>query len=305
MAGFFIQQNQDTLIFTDKKLSYKYNWCKTKLWCVIIGLLTSACLWQSSISNIFNQISSLIIDDQEEVNQLALAWQDDIDQLVSLLDSQQLPAHLMEENPILRGDEFDVMAVFNILDRIHVLEGYRLAYVYIYDGMGGYPVLYAYEEGTQPFLSNEEYLSARPNCVDHNMNAAQCNILPYIVTDGSELGYLQLILLDQVGEQFYLYWHSAYRDIRFITTQAALYREIDGISDPFIPLTTYQVRKAKRIDPTPEVRIDGEQIIVRTVWFTHWGGFFESRYTLNKDQPHEIIDIEINNLVEYDCGIMF
>ena len=51
------------------------------------------------------------------------------------MGSQRIPTYLMEENPELRGDEFDFMSVFTILDHIKVVDEYQLAYVNQYDMM--------------------------------------------------------------------------------------------------------------------------------------------------------------------------
>lgn len=211
----------------------------------------------------------------------------------------------MEEKPVLRGDEFDVMTVFNVLDHLKMVDGYQLAFVYEYDGLGGHPVLYACPEGTAPFLSLVEFASAWPECLDRAQNLPQCDVLTYIETDGSQLGYLQLVLFDAMSTQFYLYWHASYRDRRFIATQAALDATVEKISDPLIPLTRAQVRQAQRIDLTPRVVVGEETVEIRAIGFTKWGGFFQTDYVLSKDHPNLILESKRENLIEYDCGIMF
>lgn len=275
-------------------------------WWVLLAVLTAACLPTSSFSDLISNLSTPQPDDSDDqVDELATAWQVNIDELWALLRSQQLPTYLMEDNPVLQGNEFDIMSVFDILDRMSVLEGYRLAYVYHYDGMGGYPVFYAYEDGTQPYISLEEFQSAQPDCFGDSPRPTHCDILTYLEADGSDLGYLQLLLFDEMKGQFYLYWHAAYRDTRFVATPEALDSLLTQISDPFIPLTNTQERQARQIDLTPQVIIGTETVEIRAVWFTMWGGFFESRYVLNKDHPHLILEFEDINLIEYDCGIMF
>ncbi len=211
----------------------------------------------------------------------------------------------MEENPELRGDEFDFMSVFTILDHIKVIDGYQLAYVYQYDGMGGYPTVYAYPEGTQPYVSFDEYIADKPECFDSTVYVSGCDILTYLETDGSPLGFLQLVLFDTKKGRFNLYWHSAYCDRHFIATPSGLDAIILNISDPLLPLSGSQKRAAQRIDPTPEVLIGDEMVDIRVTWFTKWGGFNETHYALSREYPHLILSTESQNLVEYDCGIMF
>jgi hypothetical protein len=262
------------------------------------------------IDNIFSKIKNLHGDQDESdgtggTSVLSSAWQEDIDQLRRLLKSQSIPEHLLVDDPVLMGGEFDLMSVFDVLDHIWMEEGYKLAYVYHYDFMGGYPILYAYHIDTAPFVSHQEYLTGRADCLAVDDALPGCSALDHVETDGSDLGYLQLVLLDMMGSQFYRYWHAQYNDTTPIATEAALDELIASISDPFIPLTNRQQVQAKAIDPTPQVIIDEAVVTVRVVWFTKWGGFYESRLEIEKEFPHKIIRESTENLVEYDCGLMF
>jgi hypothetical protein len=119
------------------------------------------------------------------------------------------------------------------------------------------------------------------------------------------LGFLQLVLFDTMKGRFNLYWHSAYCDRHFIATPSGLDAIISNISDPLLPLSGSQKRAAQRIDPAPEVLIGDEMVDIRVTWFTKWGGFNETHYVLSREYPHLILSTESQNLVEYDCGIMF
>src|SRR5665648_80868 len=55
--------------------------------------------------------------------ELAQSWQMNIDQLSDLLSSQKIPQHLLIQKPLLRGDEFDTMKVFDFLDHISMVDG--------------------------------------------------------------------------------------------------------------------------------------------------------------------------------------
>ncbi len=120
------------------------------------------------IDNIISRIQNLNgdLDESDESDVLTSAWQEDIDQLKHLLKSQSIPEHLLVDDPILMGGEFDLMSVFDILDHIRMEEGYKLAYVYHYDFMGGYPIVYAYDIEAEPFVSHQEYLAGRAECLD-------------------------------------------------------------------------------------------------------------------------------------------
>jgi hypothetical protein len=44
---------------------------------------------------------------------------------------------------------------------------------------------------------------------------------------------------------------------------------------------------------------------VQIVTFTKWGGFFRETYSLERPYPYTIMDVQVEELVAYDCGIMF
>ena len=92
---------------------------------------------------------------------------------------------------------------------------------------------------------------------------------PYVdvIADGSELGYLQWVLLYVTGEQFYLDWHANIRDVTFIVTSDVLDQlVVDLMSTDFgYPMNGEQAEKARAIDPTPKVSIDNETVTMRMV----------------------------------------
>ena len=65
----------------------------------------------------------------------------------ALTGGLEIPDYFLAENPVKTGSEFDVMDYFSVLDHLSMQPGYVLDYVYHYDGMGGYPVLYARPSG--------------------------------------------------------------------------------------------------------------------------------------------------------------
>jgi hypothetical protein len=54
----------------------------------------------------------------------------------------------------------------------------------------------------------------------------------------------------------------------------------------------------------PTVTLTHDSAIVEVVIFTKWGGFFRRTYTISRSFPHTI-DMKEENLVPYECGIMF
>jgi hypothetical protein len=221
-------------------------------------------------------------------DEITLAWQHDIDLLHHLYKSQVIPDHLRTEQPVFTGAEFNLMQIFEFLDHLSMIPGYQLDYSYSYQSsFEGHPTLYACKS---PFYGTPD----NTNC--------QGGGLRYVVADGSDLGYLQWLLLIEMGDQFYLYWHAMYKDKLLVATEEGLEAILLEIEDS---LDAQQKIQARQIDPTPYFLYDEETVKIRAVWFTKFGGFFETYYRINKDHPHTTYEIETNPLLEYDCGIMY
>jgi len=55
----------------------------------------------------------------------------------------------------------------------------------------------------------------------------------------------------------------------------------------------------------PVVNLTDDSANVQVITFTKWGGFYRLTYSISRSFPHTIIDIKEENLVPYDCGVMF
>ncbi len=110
-----------------------------------------------------------------------------------------------------------------------------------------------------------------------------------------------------MGEQFYLFWHAFYNDHEIIASQAALTNLVEQFADTEHgdAFTSRQKRDALNIDPTPRVLIDEDGVSIRVIVFTKWGGFYEAIYDLSTEAPHQLVNLEMTNLVPYDIDIMF
>ena len=133
------------------------------------------------------------------------------------------------------------------------------------------------------------------------------NYLEYIEGDGSEEAYFQWVVLQMMGDQFYLYWHANYNDAEIIASQTRLEEVVEEMSETDFgyPLSASQKQEALRLDPAPVVEIKDDNVTVRVLWFTKWGGFYETVYTLTASTPYHIIDTQREQLVPYECQVMF
>lgn len=234
------------------------------------------------------------------------AWQSTVTEFRSLVQGQQLPVFLTDPELPQDGEVFNPNRLLDPLTHLSLMPGYSLDFVYQFDGMGGHPILYARKESDPPFETLEDYERIAGDC-DMQDQPAGCDYVSFIVTDGTEQSYFEWVLLMMMGDQFYLYWHSGYNDAQVVASTERLEALVEKIgSNNFgYPLTAAQKRQALRIDPAPEVTVGSDAVQVRVVWFTMWGGFYETIYSITSAAPHQILDSETNNLVEYDCGIMF
>ncbi len=220
-----------------------------------------------------------------------------LDAMSALAGRLEFPANFQTENPVKTGGEFDVMQYFSILDHLSMQPGYVLDYVYHYDGMGGYPVLYARPAGQVPYATEADMIAG----------GASKNYLDYVQTDDTPESYFQFVVLAMMGGQFYLFWHANYNDLQIVCDKAAVTGIVSSLNGDFgyrISLVS-RVRALLLKDIGPSVKIGEQTVEVRFVTFTLWGGFYEETYTLSRSMPHTIQGVQKKNLVPYECGVMF
>jgi hypothetical protein len=120
--------------------------------------------------------------------------------------------------------------------------------------------------------------------------------------DGTAEGYFELVVLSIVANQFYLYWHALYNDKKVVCDREAVEAVIEELSTN---MSTEVKREALGLDFEPRVEFEDEVVRVRVVTFTKWGGFFQEEYTISRSFPHLILEHEEEQLVPYNCGVVF
>jgi hypothetical protein len=205
-----------------------------------------------------------------------------------------IPSHFESENPVKQGGEIDVMDYFNVLDRLSMRPGYILDYVYHFDGMGGYPILYVRPQD-QPAYASEADL---PEDTGESY-------LDYVETDDTAEGYFQYALLSMFARQFYLFWHSNYNDTQVVCDRGDVSQIISGNSFGLAMPLTVKLRALLLHNLAPRVTLNDDTAEVQLITFTKWGGFYLTTFTIRRALPHSILDVQDKNLIHYDCGIMF
>jgi hypothetical protein len=208
----------------------------------------------------------------------------------------KVPRNLAETG-IKQGGEFDVNEYFKVLTHISMQDGYSLDYVYQLDGLGAYPILYALPNGQAPYASLAE--------VPENTKLADFH--EHLDVEDVEQGYFEAVVMQIMARQFYLSWHANYNDAEIVCNQGAADAIVEGLNAGDFGLEMdanqkAQVRAMTNIEPA--VTLTQDSAIVEVVIFTKWGGFFRQTYTISRSFPHTI-EMNEENLVPYDCGIMF
>lgn len=220
----------------------------------------------------------------------------DIVRAVAETQPRGIPKPLLETG-IKTGGEFNVNDYFKVLTNLSMQEGYSLDYVYQVDGLGAYPILYALPDDQTPYASVD----------DIPENTTLGEYWDHLEIKEVEQGYFEAVVMRVMARQFYLDWHANYNDLQIVCDRAtvdAIVKDINdgGFGKKFDAKQMSQIRALTNIEPV--VRLTNDSVIVEVVAFTKWGGFYRQTYTISRSFPHTI-EMKDENLVPYDCGIMF
>jgi hypothetical protein len=216
---------------------------------------------------------------------------------VANLQAGEIPQNLFDTGK-KQGNEFDVSQYFNVLTHISMQDGYTLDYVYQNDSLGGYPLLYARPMDQVPYGS----------IADIPENAQLPDFREYLEVEDVEQGYFEYVVMDIMASQFYLFWHANYNDLEIVCDRSEVNDLVTQVSSgdfgAAMDLAAQtKARTMRNIEPV--VRLTGDVAIVEIITFTKWGGFYRYTYTISRGFPHTIVDLKQENIVPYDCGVMF
>jgi hypothetical protein len=224
-----------------------------------------------------------------------------------------IPDHFLPAEPaesMRTESDFDANSYFSVLDHLSMKPDYVLDYLYIYDGMGGYPLIYARRSEDPPYASSDEYaadIAEGGQDLDEDSDYYY-RYLNSIQSDDTREGYFQFVVLYIMGGQFYLDWHAGYNDTTIVCDGAGLESALSAADACFegdlLPDSLRE--KAEKLDLEPTVEFpDTATAVVRLVTFSKWGGFVELRYTISRQFSHSLIEVDTKILIEYDCGVSF
>lgn len=277
-------------------------------------------------------------DNDSDSEDLGAALQKTLTAFQNVHANLEFPEHLIAKDAKKQGDEFDVEKYFTVLKHLSMKDGYRLDYVYPMGGIGRSPVLYSRKADQPAYTDYEEYVNAvrkkahvdeiesiekeyRKKIDAMGITAAgewrekQLEKYPDyqhwqwylddICVDGTAQGWLELIILDLLGDQFYQFWHAAYNDTMIIPANTAVsaVSNLHIVDEETVPPVIALLGSA--LDVRPLVEVKDETVTVSIVTFSKWGGFSEQVFSINKNQPHRIKEISDNTLILYHCNVIF
>lgn len=175
-----------------------------------------------------------------------------------------LPGNLLSSPPQKTGVEFNPNTYLKILTHLSLLDGYLLDFTYDYqEGLGGHPCLYARPIKNAPFETMTELQAWE----------RKHNVSDFLVSDGTPESFFELVVFREVANQFYLYWHAAYNDLRIITAKEEISKIVTTLNDlgP-VKFDPKQVEIALSLDPEPQIEMTETSASVVFCTFTQWGG---------------------------------
>ncbi len=222
-----------------------------------------------------------------------------VDAVAALTRGLEIPAHLQQENATRDGSEFDPSQLFSVLPHLSMEPGYVLDYVYLFDGMGGRPILYARPADQAPYATYADYSAAV------GTDAWRGQYSEHLRADGTADGFFQWVVMLIMGDQFYLYWHANYDDATILCTRNAVEAVLSPAGNGGLEVPAEVQEQARTLNPAPVVEFQPEQVLVKVLIFSKWGGFIRLTYTFDRHPPYPLIDAREETLVPYDCGIQF
>jgi hypothetical protein len=230
-----------------------------------------------------------------------VAWQARVDGMSVLHKDLELPKYLANKDAVKQGIEFDVNRYFSVLTHLHMQPGYVLDFIYYYDGMGGYPILYARPADQAPYRTETEYVQAMQQA---GIEEIREQYTPYLQIEDTADGYYDYVVFKVMAAQFYLYWHADYNDKQIVCDSAALDTLLKQRRMGYaIPITVSLQARLLKLEPA--VILQTETATVRVITFSNWKGFMQETWTINRRVLHNVLEVDSKVLIPYNCGIMF
>lgn len=170
-------------------------------------------------------------------------------------------------------------------------------------------MVYARKTSSAPFQSYAELLKSFGEEIEGERSYGQLrhkyDYLEKMQLDKTPESHFEFTVLAFQGDQFYLWWHGLYNDLKILCDSNDLQYVNADMQSFDIEFPQDVKDRIEKIDFSPVVIVGESEVTVRMITFTKWGGFFENVYVMDKDNPIQLLDVQFNPIIEYDCGINF
>lgn len=228
--------------------------------------------------------------------------------------------------------DIDFDSYFKSFDRLSIATNWKLESHYRHFGDAGRPLLLAFEEGDKlgdsiqkelnKSFKGEEFAGMLDYQVSKKLFAYQDSVeyLNCIQITNDKMGYFQYVIFALIGGNYCKFWHSNYGEMSIITSKKQL-KELTELEDDFfykfsskkdeiyinghLNKQTMLKENVLQIEPQPEVILNKDYTTVRIVTLSPWAGFLERTFKVSRTFPHELEQIKLDTLIEYNCGILF
>jgi len=215
-----------------------------------------------------------------------------------------------------RGEgSFEINEYFTVLTNIEMEDGWVLDYVFYDYYWGSNPIIYVREGNREPFKNYVEYANAKkagavaPNQYELVRIIKDLDNGVYenkIKINGTKEGFFEYVVLQELGGQFYLSWHSLYHDTRIICDPIRIDDIVRDIENKnLVEITADVLEQARSLNYEPVITFQDDLVKVSIMIFTKWGGFERVTYTIEREYPHNIVDIQKEVILGYYCGLTY
>ena len=218
------------------------------------------------------------------------------------------PSFLESEETFSRRNRSPLVSWFKSLPHLHLPDGMVPDYYHFGTHHGSAPVLYARKKSSPRVKDHFGYYLG-----DEKPEGTM--LMEAVVPDKTMEGIWELILLDEMGGQFGLYWHAGYDLSRILYDWGEFFKgkkyaglPDDGeclLGDKGGTVTEEEHRELLSWNIAPYVTMKDDRAFAHYCVFTPFGGFFKVRRTVILSPELEIKKPVILKKVEYNCGIVY
>lgn len=216
-----------------------------------------------------------------------------------------LPSFGENEEAFCRHKRSPLVFWFKSLPHLHLPEGMVPDFYHSGTVIGSEPVLYVRKKDS-PRLADYHGRSLAGEEPQGTL------LLSAVVPEKSIEGIWELILLDEMGDQFALWWHAGDHLLRILYDWGEFFKgkTYAGLRDCEECLFMGSVTENTRLEllswnVTPYINMKEDRAIAHYCVFMPFEGFFKIRRTIILSPEIKIKKPVILKKVEYDCGIIY